>query len=385
MRSLLVAAAVLVAAPGALAALHLTVLSVAALFYRPPDLPAPGRQRLLVLIAARNEEALIATAVAPLVRQRRDGDLVLVIADRCTDRTADVARGAGADVLERPDDAAPGKAASISDGLRWADDREWDAVVTIDADTIVEEGFLLECERTLDTGAQVAQGRDESILARGVMAHITVVARSMQGVSLPRGRERLRLAARLKGPGMVVRREVVTAHPFPTTGISEDTRYGIQLVLAGVVARYIDGARVRSAATRRLGPASTQRLRWEAGRLHLARQYVIPLLRAGTAASLEAAVHLATPPMAVAVMLLVIATVLAALGGAPALVVIFLVLMACVACDVIVALVLARAGARAWAALLLAPAYVVWKFIVQLRALGAARTADRPFEPTIRD
>ena len=377
--------AVVVAAPGALSVLHLTALSVAALFYRPPDAPDGPQQRLLVLIAARNEEALIASAVAPLVRQRRDGDIVAVVADRCTDRTADLALAAGAEVLERGADAPPGKAASIVDGLRWADDREWDALVTVDADTIVGDGFLPECERILQTGALVAQARDESIVGRGVIAHVTVVARSMQGVSLPRGRERLGLAARLKGPGMIVRREIVAEHPFPTAGISEDTRYGMQLVLAGVVPRFNDGARVRSAATRRLGPASEQRLRWEAGRLHLARQYVIPLLRARTLASLEAAVHLGTPPLAVAVMLLAGAAVLAALAAAWTLVAMLVILLAGVAFDVVIALLVARAGARAWAALLLAPVYVVWKFILQLRAVGASRTADRPFEPTVRD
>ena len=58
---------------------------------------------------------------------------------------------------------------------------------------------------------------------------------------------------------------------------------------------------------------------------------------------------------------------------------------ACVALDVVVALVTARAGPRAWAALALAPAYVVWKVVLQVRAVGAARIADRPFEPTVRD
>src|SRR4051812_17899822 len=273
-KSLLVAIALVVAAPAAIAVLHLTALSLAALFYRSSPPVDGDPHRLLVLIAARNEEALIGSAVAALVRQRRPGDLVVVVADRCTDRTASTARAAGAEVLERSPDARPGKAASINDGLAWAREREWDALVTIDADSIVDEGFIVEVDRLLQAGARVAQAREESLVGPGVMAQITVLARSMQGVSLPRGRERLGLAARLKGPGMIVRREVIDEHPFPTTGISEDTRYGCELTIAGIVARHADAARVRSAATRRLGPASGQRVRWEAGRLHLARQYV---------------------------------------------------------------------------------------------------------------
>jgi cellulose synthase/poly-beta-1,6-N-acetylglucosamine synthase-like glycosyltransferase len=376
---------VIVAVPGAVAALHLTVLSVAALFYRPPRQVAGPPRPLLFIIAARNEEALIGTAVTALVRQRRRHDLVVVVADRCTDRTAEVARAAGAEVIERPPEASPGKAAAINDGLAWAHQRSWDALVTIDADTIVGDGFVLACDGILQSGARVAQAREESLVAPGVIAHVTTVARSMQGVSLPRGREQLGLAARLKGPGMTVRREVIDEHPFPTTGISEDTRYGMELTLAGIVAHHNEAARLRSAATRRLGPASGQRLRWEAGRIHLARQYVVPLLRARTVASWDAALHLATPPMAVAVLMLTVGAGLAALAGASVLALVLALLVACLGLDVVIGLVTARAGVRAWAALVLAPAYIAWKVILQVRAVGASRTADQPFEPTVRD
>ena len=183
---------------------------------------------------------------------------------------------------------------------------------------------------------------------------------------------------------MVVRRDVLDEHAFPATGFSEDTRYGMELVLAGVIPQHNDAALVRSAATRRLGPASAQRLRWEAGRLHLARQYVIPLLRARTAASIDAALHLAAPPLAVAVTLLAIGAVFAGLAGASVMLIAVAVLLACMAFDVVVALVIARADARAWAALALAPAYILWKVILQFRAIGASRTADQSFEPTVR-
>ena len=59
-----------------------------------------------MLVAARNEEAVIARAVEPLVAQQRPGDIVVVVADRCTDRTAALAAAAGAAVLERPADVA---------------------------------------------------------------------------------------------------------------------------------------------------------------------------------------------------------------------------------------------------------------------------------------
>ena len=159
MSGLLTAIALIVALPGVVAAVHLTVLSMAALVYRPPAHADGPPLRLLVVIAARNEEAVIGSAVAALTAQRREGDVILVVADRCTDRTAALARAAGAEVLERPAGAPAGKAAAINDGLLWARCRPWDALVTVDADTIAADGFLVECEGILHAGADVAQSK----------------------------------------------------------------------------------------------------------------------------------------------------------------------------------------------------------------------------------
>jgi cellulose synthase/poly-beta-1,6-N-acetylglucosamine synthase-like glycosyltransferase len=384
-RSVLVVVAVVVALPGAVAALHLTALSLASVFYRSPSPETSGRWRLLFLISARNEEVLIGRAVAALVRQQREGDVILVVADRCTDRTAVLAAAAGAEVLERPADAEPGKSAAIRDGLDHTREWVWDALVTVDADSIVSDGFVDGCERILQAGAQVAQARSESLVEPGLLRQANVVAFALQGVTLPRGRDRLGVSVRLKGPGMIVRRDVVEEHPFPHSGSSEDTRYGIELAVAGVVARHSEDARVRSESPRRLRVAGGQRVRWEAGRLRLARRYVLPLLRARTASSWEAALHLATPPLAVAVLMLAVGSALAAFAGASLLVWLLAVLIGLVALDVVLALLAARAGGRAWAALALAPAYVVWKGFVQARAIIASRAADRSFEPTARD
>jgi len=384
MRSLLVVVAVIVGVPGAVAALHLTVLSLASLFYRPLRPTGGDPWRLLFLIAARNEEAVVGRAVAALVAQQRRDDLVLVVADRCTDRTATIAATAGAEVLERPAGAQPGKSASIHDGLDHVRERGWDALVTVDADSIVGAGFVEACERILQSGARAAQARSESLVEPGLVRQANVVAFALQGVTLPRGRDRLGISVRLKGPGMIVRRDVIEAHPFPRSGGSEDTTYGIELAIAGVIARHSDDARVRSGSPRRLRVAGGQRVRWEAGRLRLARRYVFPLLRARTTTSWEAALHLATPPLAVAVLMLVVSCALAALAGAWLLVWPAAILIGLIALDVVVALLTARAGVRAWAALALAPGYVIWKGLVQVRAILASR-ADHPFEPTARD
>ena len=82
-----------------------------------------------VLIPARNESAAIGGLVASLVGQGVD---VLVIDDGSTDQTAQAARAAGARVLSRNN--RHGKGAALRDGFAWAISREYEAVVTMDAD-----------------------------------------------------------------------------------------------------------------------------------------------------------------------------------------------------------------------------------------------------------
>ena len=82
-----------------------------------------------VLIPARNESAAIGGVVASLVGQGVD---VLVIDDGSTDQTAQAARAAGARVLSRS--GAHGKGTALRDGFAWAVSRDYEAVVTMDAD-----------------------------------------------------------------------------------------------------------------------------------------------------------------------------------------------------------------------------------------------------------
>ena len=101
---------VLLALPALLAAGYLFVLAI--LSRRPMPAPCPpSRLRFDVVVPAHDEEAGIERTVRSLLaldwpahRYR-----VLVVADNCSDRTAERARAAGAEVLVRDDPTRRGK------------------------------------------------------------------------------------------------------------------------------------------------------------------------------------------------------------------------------------------------------------------------------------
>src|SRR5919108_1926761 len=98
---LLVLLAIALGLPGLAAAAHLGLLTAGSLFYRERRARGADEVRFLVLIPAHNEATVIGRCLEAINADKRARDLVLVVADRCTDATASIARRFGASVLER--------------------------------------------------------------------------------------------------------------------------------------------------------------------------------------------------------------------------------------------------------------------------------------------
>ena len=156
---------VALALPGAavaVCALYLLTLALASsVGRRVPAGNAEPRSLLAVLVPAHDEERLIARCVESLLTQTYPRALyrVIVIADNCSDSTAEIARVVGAQVMVRDQPDARGK----GQALRWAMDRVLaaanppDAVVVVDADSIADSNLLSGLERQLAAGHGVVQ------------------------------------------------------------------------------------------------------------------------------------------------------------------------------------------------------------------------------------
>lgn len=107
--------------------------------------------RFLVLVPAHNEEAVIGDIINNLKHMEYPQELYdfYVLADNCTDRTADVARQMGAKVMEtykQSEDAPTGKPIVLQKALQALEGYQdrYDLVMFFDADNLIDPNMFLE-------------------------------------------------------------------------------------------------------------------------------------------------------------------------------------------------------------------------------------------------
>jgi 1,2-diacylglycerol 3-beta-glucosyltransferase len=294
---------VLGALPVLFASLYLAALALLAR-QTTSDSTASG-VRFDVLVPAHDEEEGIAATVASLLAVDYPRELfrVRVIADNCIDRTAERAAAAGAEVLVRTDSECRGKgyALAYAFGHCLAEGRS-DAVVVVDADTLVSPNLLAAFAARFQRGASVVQAdygvrNIESSWRTRVM---TIALAAFHGVRSS-ARERLRLSCGLRGNGMGFSAALLRTNPPNAYSIVEDLEYGIQLGYAGVRVEYVHDVHVWGQMAVGEGASRSQRRRWERGRQALVRQHVRNLLveawRRKDACLADLAIDLIVPPL----------------------------------------------------------------------------------------
>jgi 1,2-diacylglycerol 3-beta-glucosyltransferase len=118
--------------------------------------------RFMIAIPAHDEASVIEATIHRLLGLNYPSHLfsIHIVADHCSDQTADTARKAGAIVHERREGPRTGKGAALSWLFQKAlKDDLYDAVIIFDADTQVDPQFLRIMDRRLEVGASVIQAQ----------------------------------------------------------------------------------------------------------------------------------------------------------------------------------------------------------------------------------
>jgi cellulose synthase/poly-beta-1,6-N-acetylglucosamine synthase-like glycosyltransferase len=251
-------------------AIYFIFISIFSIFGKKKGKETNKKLRFAVLIAARNEENCISGIVDSLKHQEYPEELidVFVIPNHCTDNTAEVAKTAGAYVME-----APKNVNYKGDALRFAtdkllkSDKQYDAFLVFDADNEACPEFVSSMNKTLCNGSRVAKSRifaknrEDSWVAMCYDIHFCTA-----NLFLNRARVRIGLSARLVGTGFAVTSDFLREiDGFKTETITEDAEFFAICAARGEKIGFCEDAITYDEQSLGFMTSLIQRKRWMSG------------------------------------------------------------------------------------------------------------------------
>lgn len=249
------------------------------LFAKPKKTEAAAlRRRIAVLIAARNEEAVIGQLLDSVRAQNYPPELLdaYVVADNCTDATAVIARAHGAEVFARQDTRHVGKGYALQFLLdRIRERRHYDAYLVLDADNILDPNFVREITAVHDQGYGVvtcyrnSKNYGDNWISAGYALWFLREARYLNGARMAAG-----ASCAVSGTGFLFSDEVLRKcggwHFFLLT---EDIEFTIDNVVRDVKIGYARNAVLYDEQPTLFRQSWRQRMRWSKGYLQVFRKY----------------------------------------------------------------------------------------------------------------
>ncbi len=232
------------------------------------------RYKYGIVICARNEHLVIGNLIDSIWAQTYDTDLltIFVVADNCTDNTAQICREKGCVVYERFDREHARKGYA----MEFLFDRiiedygidSHDGYIVFDADNLLNAAFIEELNKAFATGAGVVVGYrntknfDTNFISAGYGIHFY-----QSVVNYHRPRVRLHLSTHIAGTGFVMASRLLK-DGWHYTCLTEDTQFTLNSVAQGEYIAFCEDAEFFDEQPYEIRVMARQRIRWIRGRLY---------------------------------------------------------------------------------------------------------------------
>jgi len=241
------------------------------------------QKRFAVIIPAHNESAIIENTLRSVLNIDYPESLfdIFVIADNCSDNTAEKAKKMKVHCLERNDPKRFGKGHALKWFFEYAIDNNFshDAFLVVDADTFVSNNILKAMNREICSGRDVLTSRYEIARPeRSVTSSITFFAFLLRNLK-NKGLDFLGGSAQLLGNGMCFTTGTIKKYGWYTTSITEDREQWANLYIEGINVRLVDDTSIYAAMPGTFKEYRVPRARWDIGNFEVNKRYFIPFLK----------------------------------------------------------------------------------------------------------
>jgi len=358
--------------------LYLMLLTVSAYNFKKRINQSAAPLRLAIVIPAYNEEFQIESTINAIRKSSYPKNLysIFVIADNCTDQTSVLSKLAGAQVFEHSNPFNRGKGQALDWFFKNHKDAyaNFEGVVIIDADTVLDNNFLKEISSSLShPDVKVVQGFNGVFnMENNWRTALLSAAFNVFNHLLPAGHNRIGGTAGLRGNGMAFRVEILKKYGWPSYSAVEDAEFSLNLLLDKVLVHYNPDAIVRSEMPVTGKQAETQRMRWEADKYKISKKYFPLMVRALSTTHricyFDAIMSLITPPLALLIIGLVFLSMVTLFINSK-------ILPLTGFCFILITIyvfsgqIMKKASFKVWCSLLTAPLYILWKIPVYIKLI----------------
>ena len=250
-------------------------------------LEAKERRRYAILIAARNEEAVLPHLLASIRQQDYPAERIstFVVADNCTDRTAEVAEAGGAKVFRRSSTTRIGKGYALNFLLSRIDLTEgldsFDAFLIFDADNLLMPEYISQINKVCSNGFEAFCGyRNSKNFGSNWISQGYALWYLHDSCHLNQSRMLLGTTCAVNGTGFGFTRQLLQrmgGWNFFT--LTEDIEFSTWCATRGIRIGYCRDATVFDEQPENFIQSWRQRTRWTQGGLQVSIRYAGDLLK----------------------------------------------------------------------------------------------------------
>lgn len=243
------------------------------LFKKSNKLIAKKNHRYAVIISARNESMVIGNLIESIHNQTYPAELtdIFVVADNCTDDTAEVAQQAGAIVYKRFNNELVGKGYALD----WLferirndyNDGTYDAYIVFDADNVIAPNFIEEINNVYDNGYRIITSyRNSKNYGKNWITAGYSLWFLREAKFLNNARMKIGASCAISGTGFLVSADIIKENNgWIHHLLTEDIEFTTDSIIKGEKIGYCAEAVLYDEQPETFAQSYRQRLRWSKG------------------------------------------------------------------------------------------------------------------------